>query len=370
MVDGNFRVQRSPRVARVIAQGHSFFKTFATEIDYKNVMVYKFFQRMPSLWNKARASSLTEQMNPAFTTELAIQVYTPLTMRNSARKAHNGHRAKRSAIQFSFCVMLVFLFHRGLHSANTVTIDMNTREEFMNASRARTQSKALEKAAVINNDPRKQEDDEVLMNATLASPNESFWLVNLDVVSPVQCGANKCFFELKGDPKHGYLLSSQKFRFEHRTTANAVFQTLDASFHFAEYLRGEHKMEHLLLTPPINMTISKALATHLNSNIWSEARQEPFEKPRFKKGKVAFAQKVIKAPEPNLIFGCTASKRGQFSNRVEEFMTHVGKQQGIFCSQLCGKHDGIEKATSGRKLPLYRFSCPYWDSGADLPHRL
>ena len=151
-----------------------------------------------------------------------------------------------------------------------------------------------------------------------------FGFKNLDVSKPVQCGANKCFFETTDDPDVGYLIAPQKFRFEHRNTADDVFQTLDASFKFAEQLkRTATNIEHFLLTPPINLTISKRLASHLNSNIWSEARDERIEKPRFKKGKAAFAQKVTKAPEHSLIFGCTASKRGQFNQRVEEFLKNV-----------------------------------------------
>lgn len=218
---------------------------------------------------------------------------------------------------------VVSLSHR-LHPANTVTLDMHTREEFLSASKDNSKLRTIEKTSTI----RKREEP-IVANTTLSSMDESFWLENLNVSSPVQCGANKCFFEVKSDPSAGFLIAPQKFRFEHRNTAAEVFRTLQASFDFAKDLKRDYNIEHFLLTPPINMTLSKTLASHLNSNIWSEAREERIEKSRFKNGKTAFAQKVVKAPEPSLIFGCTASKRGQFNRGVEAFLTNVKDKEAF-----------------------------------------
>lgn len=109
-------------------------------------------------------------------------------------------------------------------------------------------------------------------NATLLFIDESFWInktknKHLDVSRPVQCGTNKCFFETTDDPDVGYLIAPQNFRFKNRNTANDVFQTLEASFKFVKQLQ-RHNVKHFLLTPPINLTISKRLANHLNSRTY------------------------------------------------------------------------------------------------------
>lgn len=229
-------------------------------------------------------------------------------------------RAKRVAAQCSFCLVLSFLFRTGLELPQTIILDMHTREEYLDASKVNGKIRAREKVVSTVGGRKRYRND--TSNATLSLIDESFWIRHLDVSRPVQCGANKCFFETTDDADVGYLIAPQSFRFEHRNTPNDVFQTLEASFKFAKQLQ-RHNVKHFLLTPPMNLTISKRLANHLNSNIWSQARDERIEKPRFKKGKTAFAQKVTKAPEYSLIFGCTASKRGQFNRRVEEFLKNV-----------------------------------------------
>lgn len=266
-------------------------------------------------------------------------------------------RAKRTAAHFSFYVVLIFLmFHKGLHSSNNDALHVSTREYFMNASRVHTYNRTVQRASDQANSSlhvstrqdfinasrvhgssynrttlraRDQANSSSLANVDLLTPDESFWLQNLDASKPVQCGANKCFFELKGDSRNGYLLSPKKFRFEHRNSEDAVFQTLTASYELGELLRREYGMDHFLLTPPINISVSEVLAKHLNSNIWSEARGEKITKSRFKKGKTAFAQKVLKAPQDTLIFGCTASKRGQFSKRVEDFVRRIDDKENF-----------------------------------------
>ena len=268
-------------------------------------------------------------------------------MKNSAKKTSRGlpGRAKKTVIQFSLCLALASLCYRGIHTANTITLGKDTREEYLNASKVYSKTK-LSKTTRVNDSYTRKQHDEVT--------DESFWLENLDVSKPVRCGANKCFFELKGDPHMGYLISPEKFRFEHRKGSDEVFKALDASFQFAEYLRREHNIEHFLRTPPTNITVSKVLASYLNSNIWSEARQEKLEKSRFQKGKLAFAQKVTKAPESTIIFGCTASKRGLFSKRVAEFLTHV-KDKDAFVQNFVGNITAMKKLLEAETCLLIDF---------------
>jgi hypothetical protein len=111
-------------------------------------------------------------------------------------------RAKRVAAQCSFCLVLSFLFRTGLELPHTITLDMHTREEYLNASKVNGKIRAREKVVLTDGSRKRYRND--TSNATLSLIDESFWIKRLDVSRPVQCGANKCFFETTDDPDVGY----------------------------------------------------------------------------------------------------------------------------------------------------------------------
>lgn len=164
-------------------------------------------------------------------------------------------------------------------------------------------------------------------DATSVYKNESFWLETLDISSPIQCGANKCFFPQQNDTTQGWLLAPKNFRFEHRNSAHQVQDTLEASFELAHNLTTQYEVKHFLASPPIPIKLSKSLENFLNSNLYSEARRKKLSNKRFKK--VALAQQVQRAPSSSLIFGCTASKRGLFFSQLPTFIAQVKDKEAF-----------------------------------------
>ena len=250
---------------------------------------------------------------------------------SSTRKAMSGatqcqlcpgpHR-KRNSIQFVFFLMLAFLWcYMGSNATITVTTKVETRQKNLQEREERfgIDSRKDAKDTAV----RRREGRGSSSLVVLSSVDDSFRRKNLDVSKRVPCGANKCFFRLNTDPNVGYLVQPEVFRYDKGKTPSQLFQTLEVSWEFAEQLRRDYNVTHFLLEPPSKVRTSKRLASTLNSNIWSEAHGTKFDTDRFPKGSNVFVQKVRLAPEPNLIVGCTATKRAQFQRNVDEFLNQV-----------------------------------------------
>jgi hypothetical protein len=149
---------------------------------------------------------------------------------------------------------------------------------------------------------------------------------NLQRIDKVFCGANKCFFPLKSDPKIGYLVAPSKRQSKEQSETD-WFRTLEASWELAEQVEREYDIQQFLLEAPINITISHDLAAHLNRNLWRESRAKFERKERFPEQSTAFIQKVKTAPTPNLLFGCAHSKVQQFQREVDEFIPLIRRKK-------------------------------------------
>jgi len=248
------------------------------------------------------------------------------SLANVATKAFCGPHAKRHLMQLSFIALLACLWCY-IGSTTTITINIETRQKSVPAGTENSD------AQVTSNGQEQPDSDFVGSDSSAA--DDSFQLKNLDTSRRVPCGANKCFFRLNTDPTIGYLVQPDVFRYDKQTSPDQLFRTLEVSWELAEQLRTKHDIKHFLLEPPNKVKINKKLAKQLNANIWSEARGVQYDEPRFPKGSTAFIQKVRLAPEPNLIIGCTSSKRAQFQRSVDVFLAQVIDKKA-FARQFAG----------------------------------
>lgn len=238
-----------------------------------------------------------------------------MLLQNVATTLFGGHRAtatKRSAVPLAAIAALALLWYHAGPQTN-ITINMIETRQDKHSDATTKGTKVLTFT----------ETTDVL------TVDDSFRLKNLDVSKRVPCGANKCFFRLKTDPTVGYLVQPDVFRYDKRTSPEQLFHTQVVSWEFAEQLRTEHGIHHFLLEPPSKVKVTKKLARKLNANIFSEAREVKYKKRRFPRGSTAFIQKVRLAPEPNIIFGSTPTKRAYFKRNADEFLEKVSDKEAF-----------------------------------------
>ena len=241
-----------------------------------------------------------------------------------AARAFRGDDTKRRAKQICLCVMLALLWCY-ITSSTTISIHIETRQENTHAGTVIKESTDRSGETTISK--RDQQNNETAAENT--SVDDTFQLKNLDISKRVPCGANKCFFRLKTNVNVGYLVQPDVFRYDTHTSPDQLFKTLEVSWEFAEQLRRKHGIKHFLLEAPTKINVNERLAKQLNSNIWSEARGVQYDTDRFPEGSTAFIQKVRLAPEPNLIIGCTASKRDQFKRNADTFLAEVSDKEAF-----------------------------------------
>lgn len=151
---------------------------------------------------------------------------------------------------------------------------------------------------------------------------DSFNISDLDWTRRASCGAEKCFFHSKSDNQIGYLLapSSEK--------RSSRFQALDGAWELAERLRRVYGIQHFLLAPPTNITVTERLDFRLNRNLWSESSRKAISvstkhAKRYPKGSTIVVQKVERAPKQNIILGCKDSKLNIIDSTIDAFARHV-----------------------------------------------
>lgn len=159
-------------------------------------------------------------------------------------------------------------------------------------------------------------------NATSSSQLPIFDPKDLDGSKTVPCGFEKCFFRSKSDSSIGYLVA--KSRGESKTLRRARLKALESAYKYAMHLEREYGIRHFLLEPPLNITVDKQLASHLNRNLKSETHRNRFRKNRrFPKGATVVVEKCERAPSDSFLIGCKESKLALFKKTVQKFVERV-----------------------------------------------
>ena len=164
-------------------------------------------------------------------------------------------------------------------------------------------------------------------NITLISTQlESFRPENLAMSKRVPCGKEKCVYRSISDDQVGYLVSLSS----RKKNSSRDCKTLELGWQFAEQLRRKYNIEHFLLAPPGNVTVSQDLASRLNRNLWSEKRRtRPREATRYPEGSSVCVQKVKLAPKVNLLIGSRKSKLDVFEEVVDDFLSFVKHKESF-----------------------------------------
>lgn len=162
-------------------------------------------------------------------------------------------------------------------------------------------------------------------------PLDSFHSDNLGWPKRVPCGSYKCFYRLKTDPQVGYLVVKQSKR---KQSGIDRFTCLNEGWKLAEQLRKEYNINHFLLAPLVNITVTEELASHLNYNMWSDKHQRMFSRKtrrerQFPVGSIIHAQKVQLAPKRHIMIGCVDSKVSVFQHRLEHFLSFVPDKESF-----------------------------------------
>ena len=111
---------------------------------------------------------------------------------------------------------------------------------------------------------------------TFNARDDSFHPDNLGWPKRVPCGSFKCFYRLKTSPQVGYLVAHASTKQRNDGSVLSRLTTLQAGWQLGEQLRNEHGIQHFMLEPPSNATVTSELAQHLNYNLFSEKYHEFF----------------------------------------------------------------------------------------------
>lgn len=161
---------------------------------------------------------------------------------------------------------------------------------------------------------------------------ESFHPENLDISTKVSCGANKCFFRLKKNRQVGYLAMLKRFGSE-----RDWFHEMESSYILAKELEEKYGIQHLLLGPPVKMTISNKLATCMNANLWRESASENRggSPPIYAEGATAILQKARVASAPHLLIGNSPDKLVMLERHLNSFVASIQDKE-LFARRFSG----------------------------------
>jgi len=154
---------------------------------------------------------------------------------------------------------------------------------------------------------------------------DTFHPDNLDLTRSIPCGANKCFFRIKGAPRVGYLATLKRFGSE-----RDWFHEMESSYHLAMHLEEKYSIQHLLLDHPTRVIVTKALATRMNANLWRESDGSP---PHYTEGATAILQKSRAATEPNLLIGNSPDKMKMLERHLGAFVASIQDKE-LFARQF------------------------------------
>ena len=158
---------------------------------------------------------------------------------------------------------------------------------------------------------------------------EQFLPRNLKETDKIQCGANKCWFELRVNDNIGYLATPSKRPYPSKQSEEAWFESLQASWDLEKQLEEKYGILHFALEPPKKVLIPKEFEG-LNKKLWRDDKQEYARVLRKRNSKkyrlnfpsdsTAYVQKMKKAPTQNLLIGCANSKVELFKKQVGDFL--------------------------------------------------
>ena len=92
---------------------------------------------------------------------------------------------------------------------------------------------------------------------------DPFQASNIRSTDQVPCGQEKCLFRTKSNASIGYLVA----RSSDKDNRKARFESLQAAYALAQNLTTFHHIQHFLMAPPAQITMTRALATRLNPKL-------------------------------------------------------------------------------------------------------
>jgi len=195
-------------------------------------------------------------------------------------------------------------------------------------------------------------DMEKRIHDTLKDP---FQPSNIKKAKRIICGKQKCIYRVNSNHDVGYLVArSGVDDAVNTTTMPGGFKTIKAGWHLAQNLTQEYGIQHFLMAPPMNITISEELAAQLNQNLYSEKRRYRLRNStRYQVGSSVYAQKVRLAPQPNLLIGTRQSNLDSLDGVLDKFIDTVkdkelfvrrfrensGKMRALLHAETCMAND-------------------------------
>jgi hypothetical protein len=176
--------------------------------------------------------------------------------------------------------------------------------------------------------------------STLFVARDSFHPDNLGWPRRIPCGSFKCFYRLKTAPQVGYLVAHASTKQQDDGVIRSRLTALLEGWQLGEKLRNEYGIQHFMLEPPSNTTVTFDLAQHLNYNLFSEKHHKYFTDKMvrtkgFHEGTDIYYQKMQLAPKNHLILGCVESKMTVFQQRLAHFCSLVEDKE-LFLDNIQG----------------------------------
>lgn len=181
----------------------------------------------------------------------------------------------------------------------------------------------------------------------------SFLAGDLDSSERVPCGAYKCFYRSRSNETLGYLIMREKL---HEFTTSDAMVMVASGWNLANELKRQYEVDHFLLEPPFNITVTRRLATDLNDHLWSEeqVRYNYTNRILYPTGSTAIVQKCRVAPDPFLLIASGEGKLVEFEQRVEGFLEYV-LDRATFVENFQAGMDTIKTMLETEPCLMYDF---------------
>lgn len=140
--------------------------------------------------------------------------------------------------------------------------------------------------------------------------------MDLITSSRLECGHYKCFVPSLTDEQIGYLVASNHLHLD--------LAKLNESYNTAKWIERDFGAKHFYHDdPPFEIELPKKVQRKINQMAYWVVRGRLHRK--FTNSPVFVVQKVIKAPEEVLLFGCVSQKIKHYVKEMEEFSKIVCK---------------------------------------------
>ncbi len=160
-------------------------------------------------------------------------------------------------------------------------------------------------------------DIDLFIDTNSQKVNEPNFLEDMDLSSKrLDCGKNKCFIHSISDKQSGFLVA--------RNNVEVNITRLNEAYDVAKWIKRDFGGRHFFHDdPPYETTLPEEVQQKINRIAYITLEERSHD--QFLKDPLVVIQKVKKAPQKTLFFGCVAKNKARYETELEQFSKIVCK---------------------------------------------